>query len=149
MLVGKTVVYTGSNYKYTPVPSQDAQIQTHRYIQFYVQANNDAHVLLQSRKNDEVNGVYEIVIGGWRNSKSVIRDRKQGTNYALTHNMGLNSTSLRPFWVSFQNGWVKVGTGTEVGENQFMSWEDPTPAKIKFISVSTGFGSSGRWEFSK
>jgi len=42
--------------------------------------NNDAHLLLQSNKNDYSNNIFEIVLGGWGNSQSVIRNRQQGSH---------------------------------------------------------------------
>ncbi|CAC5412470.1 unnamed protein product [Mytilus coruscus] len=47
-------------------------------IKFKVKAKNDAHVALMSSNTDQ-DPLYVILLGGWANSKSVIRDRKQGT----------------------------------------------------------------------
>lgn len=60
----------GSNYKYTY-----NTFTTHGHIiSFEVNACNDAHVLLQSVPGSSDDSCYEIVIGGWSNTKSVIRN---------------------------------------------------------------------------
>merc|ERR1712117_993838 len=57
--------------------------------------------------------VYEIVIGGWGNSKSVIRKSNQGTNQvqASTSNI-VSSSEEKQFWASASNGLVQFGHGS-------------------------------------
>ena len=49
-------------------------ISGNKVVEFQVKADSDAHILLPPC--DGCDG-YEIVIGGWDNTQSVIRDRKQ------------------------------------------------------------------------
>ena len=49
-------------------------ISGNKVMEFQVKADSDAHILLPPC--DGCDG-YEIVIGGWDNTQSVIRDRKQ------------------------------------------------------------------------
>lgn len=44
---------------------------------FQVKGSHDAHVLLQHDQNNRKDNVIEIVLGGWSNSKSVIRSAQQ------------------------------------------------------------------------
>ena len=44
-------------------------------LEFQVKTTTDAHVLLSSCERRDG---YEVVIGGWSNTKSVIREKKQG-----------------------------------------------------------------------
>lgn len=53
-------------------------------FRFQTKGRNDAHLLLQYDRNNYYSNVIEIVIGGWGNSQSVIRNSQQGTNRA-TH----------------------------------------------------------------
>ena len=55
---------SGYNYHYFPT-SMD-------HIEFQVQAASDVHIALSPHLGDAV-AMYEIVIGGWGNSLSVIR----------------------------------------------------------------------------
>lgn len=54
-------------------------------IRFKVKASKDAHIALMSSNTDHDPPLFEIVLGGWANSKSVIRDRKQGRALATHH----------------------------------------------------------------
>ena len=46
----------------------------------WCKVTNDFHILLKKDENEYNSNVIEIVIGGWGNSKSVIRNAQQGTN---------------------------------------------------------------------
>jgi hypothetical protein len=66
-------IYTPDNFEY-----KYASIAPHNHhFTFYVKACHDTHLFLQSEAfadvNDESDG-YQIVIGGYENSKSHIRD---------------------------------------------------------------------------
>ena len=58
--------YETSGYNYHYFPS------TMDYIAFEVQAANNVHIALSPRSGDAAS-MYEIVIGGWGNTYSVIR----------------------------------------------------------------------------
>ncbi|KAJ8321737.1 hypothetical protein KUTeg_000208 [Tegillarca granosa] len=105
-------------------------------------ACNDAHLALCSNSGP----LYEIVIGGWGNGQSVIRDRKQGSNLAAYRGSVLSCGSYNYFWISWSGGTVRVGKGTSVGSSQMMSWYDSTPHSVDYAAVSTGWGATGRWE---
>ena len=49
------------------------------YRTFSVYCDNDAHLLLSERPNGEGKR-YEIVLGGWENTKSALRKDIQGSN---------------------------------------------------------------------
>jgi hypothetical protein len=53
---------------------------------------------------------FEIVIGGWSNSQSVIRDRPKGPNLVTAYTAGiLSATQYRYFWVAWGDGKIRVG----------------------------------------
>ncbi|KAI8519677.1 hypothetical protein Bbelb_029340 [Branchiostoma belcheri] len=140
-----------------PGCSQKATDTTYRYrwdlpqltgtrFTFQVSANNDAFIGL-SPENHDVTNMYEIVIGGWSNTKSAIRRRKQGESRALVSTPGIISpTEYRTFWINLApDGTISVGKG---GVSQpFMSWRDPNPIRVSYAGYSTGWGATGRWKF--
>ncbi|XP_052060295.1 C3 and PZP-like alpha-2-macroglobulin domain-containing protein 8 [Mytilus californianus] len=113
-------------------------------IKFMVKASNDAHVALLSSNTDQ-EPLYEIVLGGWANSKSVIRDRKQGI--ALTTHYGpvLKQNEYRTFYINWSKEHIRVD---DEWKAKIMEWTDTSnPFNIRNIAVSTGWGSTGYWSF--
>ncbi|XP_078602190.1 uncharacterized protein LOC144876595 isoform X2 [Branchiostoma floridae x Branchiostoma japonicum] len=113
---------------------------------FDVRAKSDVHVALSSQ-NQDLDDMYEIVIGGWSNTQSVIRRSKQGNNLVTAFTFGINSERVyRKFWITWSsNGTIAVG---KVGDTQpFMQWTDPDPLPITYAGYTTGWGSTGEWVF--
>ena len=81
-------------------------------VTFSVKASNDAHVGLFTGPNAS-SDMYEIVIGGWSNTQSVIRNSPQGTNRVTARTPGiLNVSQWQPFWLTMDGATVTLGTGT-------------------------------------
>ncbi|XP_035689653.1 uncharacterized protein LOC118424952 [Branchiostoma floridae] len=120
---------------------------TRGFFTFEVQTNNDVHVALSSM-NQDLDDMYEIVIGGWSNTQSVIRRGKQGSNLVTASTPGINS---REEYRKFRITWSSDGTIAveRRGETQwtFMQWTDPNPLPINYAGYSTGWGSDGLWKF--
>ena len=112
-------------------------------MQFWIMASNDVHITLADVKGSD--DTIEIVLGGWGNSKSVIRACHQ--NCEKTHKSGgvLSKNSYRPFWISWFNSQIIVGTGTTVGQNQLMSAN--IAQTVSYVGVATAWGSTGEWAF--
>ncbi|XP_061710918.1 uncharacterized protein LOC133520493 [Cydia pomonella] len=136
----KSLLSTGDNTEY-----QFFQI-TGRSVTFKVRANNDVHVGLFSEPR-ETDPMYEIVIGGWGNTKSVIRKKychqKVEKDEVSTPNY-LNEYQYRGFWVRWKNG--KISVGQEGSSRPFMSWDDLNPLRVTHMGLHTGFGSTGIWK---
>ncbi|CAH1266418.1 CPAMD8 [Branchiostoma lanceolatum] len=113
---------------------------------FQVQANNDVHVALSPQAQHQ-SAMYEIVIGGWANTQSVIRRTPQGKHHATTSTRRVVSpTEYRAFWITWSSdGTIGVGRGGEA--QPFMQWTDPDPLLIQYAGYTTGWGSSGLWRF--
>ncbi|KAI8512312.1 hypothetical protein Bbelb_089510 [Branchiostoma belcheri] len=113
---------------------------------FQVSARNDAFIGL-SPANRDVTDMYEILIGGWANTRSAIRRRKLGPNLAFVSTPGIDSpTEFRTFWINCApDGTISVGKGGVA--QPFMSWRDPNPLRVSYAGYSTGWGSTGRWKF--
>lgn len=59
------------------------------YVQFRVRSPNDAHIALTTAAA-EVDPMYEIFIGGWGNSKSIIRKNRTKPEVAEVPTPGNN-----------------------------------------------------------
>ena len=123
-------------------------------IIFTVNAKSDAHVgFFSEKKSCPIhcsNEMYEIVIGGWANSQSVIRRGSQGLIKDLkdTQNI-LKSNEDRPFWADAKDGLVRLGKGKVIGSDIVMIWQDNQQLDPSYVGFMTGFGSTGIWKFSE
>lgn len=73
-------------------------------FQFRIRAPHDAHLILSGEPN-ETQPVIEVFIGGWQNSKSIIRYNQTKPEVAEAHTPGiLNGDELRGFWVRHTDG---------------------------------------------
>lgn len=96
-----------------------------------IKAKSDAHIL--------INDTYEIVIGGWANTKSVIRDGVQGIPLCEAQCDGvLNQNQYKSFKISVKDNMliVKDLMGARINDNE-----------IKSIKIHTGWGSEGYWDY--
>ncbi|XP_061710919.1 uncharacterized protein LOC133520494 [Cydia pomonella] len=114
-------------------------------MHFKVRARNDVTIELTSQPR-QTDPMYEIVIGGWTNSKSVIRkyvchivekDTRQTPEI-------LNNEEFREFWLRWDHGNILVGRGSEA--QPFLSWQDPDPVRVAYVGVRTTWGSTGNWK---
>lgn len=118
-----------------------------KYIQFDVKGCNDACFILSEHRNDSSHS-YEIVVGGWENSKSVIRKCKGCESMATASHRPMSCTEFRPFWASWENGIIRVGEGLEVGAGTFIEWSDETSHPVNFLGISS-FNTPTSWRYFK
>jgi len=118
-------------------------------IYFQVKGQHNAHVLLSEEgcnncECPDCNG-YEIVIGGWTNTQSVIRDAKATPypGYAVTSTPGiLSPEEYREFYISLRmevtgaQKKINVGVGKR-GENPFMSYSLDYTHPINYIGFAS------------
>nr|XP_006813569.1 PREDICTED: macrophage mannose receptor 1-like [Saccoglossus kowalevskii] len=128
-------------YKFVPTPV------TNTRVTFDVMAGSDVHVSLSEfpEYSGEDQPMYQIVIGGWSNSRSVIRLCTACDHKADEQTPGiLSATEWRGFWIIFTNGFIRVG---RQGEGAFMEWQDPNPLPVYYVGYSTGYGHTGEFRF--
>ena len=126
-----------------------------------MKTTSDAHVLLSPCKG--CNG-YEVVIGGWNNRKSIIREKKQGGDKGVVEvglvreeELGykilssfqttgiLSDKEYRTFWIKTTSGTISVGKGGET--DPFMSHSlKRQEDQINFVAFSSWTGHTGKWE---
>ena len=124
-----------------------------RALTFSVRAANDAHVGLFVAPQDDQPGdgqeMYEIVIGGWANTQSVIRAAPQGDNLVTVATPSiLDPNEWRQFWVTFSEGTIILGSGLIPGASgtEVMRYTDPSPKPVTYVGVGTGFNSGGSFD---
>ncbi|XP_071174075.1 uncharacterized protein [Mytilus edulis] len=141
------IIKTPNLYKYIPLTDNGIAMgnPVRQSIRFKVKANNDAHVALMSSNNPN-DPLYEIVLGGWGNTQSAIRDRKQGASQlAVYRGRVLNSNEFRTFTIKWSNARIRV---EDESGKKLMEWTDTTnPYTIRNIGICTGWGSTGIWSF--
>ncbi|XP_076763777.1 uncharacterized protein LOC143430933 isoform X4 [Xylocopa sonorina] len=112
-------------------------------LQFRVKSPNDAHVAFTTGPQ-EGEPMYEVFIGGWSNSKSVIRKNRTKPDVAEADTPGiLSGDEFRGFWIRWSDGVLSVGKEGE--PSAFLTYADPEPFGIGYFGVCTGWGASGEW----
>ncbi|XP_033759994.1 uncharacterized protein LOC117342104 [Pecten maximus] len=141
---------SSTNYEYTLLSSPETATGKVKAIVFEVRACNDAHVGLKEDEN--INGdLYEIVIGGWRNRQSVIRNVKQGRAKVVhAENFLLDCNEYRTFMVGWSGRNIQVGKLTDSGWELFMQWQDTdNKTDVNFIGLTTARWATGHFRTPK
>ncbi|XP_075223130.1 neuronal acetylcholine receptor subunit eat-2-like [Lycorma delicatula] len=116
------------------------------YMRFLVQARSDAHVILSVTDSlEDTLPVYEVVLGGGKNTFSAIRRSKRSLTKSsvMTADL-LSSSELRGFWIHIsKEGLIEVGKEGE--DDPFVYWQDTDPLPIKYFGFSTWTDVFGKW----
>ena len=57
----------------------------------------------------------------------------------------MNCTDMRPFWLSWDGGRVKVGHGSQRYRGTFIDWQAPEPRDVTYATFTTYSGTHGNW----
>ncbi|XP_034473315.1 ficolin-1-like [Drosophila innubila] len=114
---------------------------------FKVRSPKDAHLVL-SPSNLQGVQFYEIFIGGWENTISVIRKNGQKPDVAEVPTPRiLSADEFRGFWVRWSDNVISVG---HVGEARaFLSYDAGSLFPVNYVGICTGWGASGTWQIYK
>lgn len=111
--------------------------------QFRVRAPNDAHLALCADAV-EADPMYEVFLGGWKNTKSIIRKNRTKPDVAESDTPDiLNDGEFRGFWVRWDGNTITVGHEGQPGA--FLTYEDTETIPINYVGVCTGWGACGSW----
>ena len=61
----------------------------------------------------------------------------------------LDCQEFKKFWLSWEEGLIRLGHGLATGVDSIIQWQDPNPYIIKGVAISTGYGATGKWDFSQ
>lgn len=112
-------------------------------VVFRVKAPNDAHIAL-TPTDSENDPMLEVFIGGWKNTKSVIRKNRTKPDVVEVDTPDvLSADEFRGFWIRWDGNVINVGKEGEAAA--FMTYENPDGFPIKFVGLCTGWGASGSW----
>lgn len=137
----RVACFVGDNYRlYTDLKYGYDQVwlrPTGQYVAFKAKTCRDVHVLLASDFLEQA-AAYEVVIGGYNNQRVDIRRSMSGIILAQEMSPEIcNCDEFLPFWVSWEDGIIEVGTG-KVHQHVLVSFNvaniDP---EVKAISLST------------
>jgi hypothetical protein len=111
---------------------------------FHLKIATDAYLALTPTKGNYDGKIYEIVIGAFSNTCSIIRVAKQDNMVASGSSPNiLDADSFRPFWISWSNNNIIVGKGAVVGDDILVAYDEyDTPVAVNYLSI-TGFNISG------
>ena len=138
----ETVLMTPNDYQFT---HGWMMVRDKEGIVVQVMACNDAHVVLMDIPGEGTKA-YQVIIGGWKNTRSVIRDRFMGDIRVDVKTPGiLSCNESRSFWLTWHNGNFRVGTGDVYNADTFMEWKDPSPREIWAVGVASGWGAKATW----
>lgn len=103
-----------------------------------IKAKNDAHILLNNR--------YEIVLGGWNDTKSVIRDGIQADPICEAKTSVLKENEFVRFNFLLKNGTLKI-TKLNGDKTENLMGVHTDLEHIESIKIHTGYGSKGEWDY--
>ena len=140
-----SIFHTQDIYSYTQVW---VTVMDEDHIVFRARACSDVHVGLARYPGISNVEMYEVVLGGWENTKCAIRSSIQGESEVEVQEEGVVScTQSRSFWISWVDGAIKAGRGANVGERTILYWQ---PAEPMHLINAAGFtnwdGVNGTWE---
>ena len=133
-----TIEKNGGTYSWKYL--NNVQISGNTAFSFEAKATEDLTVCL-AEERDNKSAMYEIVIGGWGNTRTVIRKFRQNPQFGFANvtvnenpDAMVNSGEWEKYWISVKNGLVSVGKGNEIGRRIILEWQDPNNP-LEFIST--------------
>ncbi|XP_067664604.1 uncharacterized protein [Haliotis asinina] len=137
-------------YTFLPLPVDSFKKMTGRTssIVYLVKACNDAQITIHNRPDTYHTSAYQVVVGGYRNTKSLIRQCTR-CPFLIIHEESslLSCQEYRPFWLSWKNNVISVGKGQVIGKQTFMEYAEKNHTVFNHISVSSYVNNAAVWLF--
>ena len=127
-------------YNYGVIPTEE------RSLKFHIKACKQANILLSATRDLVSPDYYELVIGGHKNSRVIIR-RKYGIHGYLARvdiDAPLSCNKFRPFVVNWStSGNIQIATDSYL----YVNVTDPDPLPVNGLGIMTTYGATGLWMF--
>ena len=143
-------LFTKNNKKYSRIGELTAPTNNFE-IKFSVKARSNAHIALCNDKtfpSKKKKKCYEVLIGGWGNTKSTLRPQlTHGKNWAMNNERLLNEKDYVNFYIKKEGNKVLVGKAGK--KEPFMVhtfYGDEIVENIKYVGAMTDSGSTGAWK---
>jgi len=113
-------------------------------VKFSVEATNDIHISLSENNQDRLDrNSWEIVLGGWHGTKSVIRSSHQGSNLVTVNHS-------KEQFLKWQCDFEMKSTGNIIGlydseGNAIIEYDHFDAKNFRYMYISTGWGATGTW----
>jgi len=124
-------------------------------VAFEAQSSGDICVALMCGRNARTQNAYEVIIGGWGNTRSVIRQGTQGKELTVNQGAHVSATKMTTYWISYQNGIISMSSSSQksilsIKANK-LPCDDLTlavagwgaPVRLKNIHRNTNFAKNG------
>jgi hypothetical protein len=131
-----SINYIPNNNKYIEI---NPIVNTDR-INLKLKAKNDIHILIEF---ENIDNIYEIVLGGWNGTKSVVRSSIQGDTITSFAGTILNSLENIEIMIYITNIFLLSVNGKNIFDFENI-YQD---SKIKKVYVKSCFGSDSYWEY--
>lgn len=117
------------------------QLSRRKSIRFQVKATRGVYIVLSSGHNKDSPG-YWVILGGWNMTTSCLGD---GGSQCYSNYIGtvLSGEQYRSFWVTWNEGHVRVGTGETVGNGTIMDDVFPNVYTVRHALIATSV--RGEW----
>ncbi len=120
-----------------------------QHIRFSLKASRDVCILFSERHANTITypgpdlDYVEVSIGGLGNAICLIRvGTMHGTAGQQPCSGILNNAEFRHFWISWGDGYIKVGSGFEIGQSILVEDSYPATTEVKFLAIWNGWGSN-------
>lgn len=116
------------------------QLSRRKSIRFQVKATNDVYIGLGSGNNTDSPG-YWVILGGWEGTKSclvVVEFANESPCYSTYSGPVLSGEQYRSFWVTWNEGHVRVGTGETPGNGTIIDHVFPYVYTVRHALIKTG-----------
>ncbi|XP_062606166.1 uncharacterized protein LOC134267976 [Saccostrea cucullata] len=115
-------------------------------IRFQIKATRDAHVGLVSGNTTASSG-YQVILGGWYNTESCIRDGFVYGSTCSSTSLGshLSGAQFSSFWINWHTGRIEVGLGDTLGHQTIMDYTFPNVYQINNLLLRNRYSSQCEW----